>query len=846
MRKAEVVTIESLEDFKKFLISVNHENECFLSRGVSDEAYKFTSSVRYHRDEFPDSLSLEQIRDKMKTKTDGRLLNIRNNGLLYLENLSNLQHDTQGTFLSDYSFDPYTGLYFACKIQNGKYGKIAFIPSLDDRVFYTTPEDVKNGNFDYFVSNDSKINDDETIRLFKSRRVNNKLLYQSSIFAIDRGDLDIRVDKIVKYIVRIPDEKKKKIFDDLEKERKYFRMFNIEFDGNNIRNMYKEFSILVDVVSLSLLVNESGQSDEGRVYRESIDYLANKEHKKLHEIVDKQKNNHHNAMKLIRGLSYLLRKSGDEAAQLEIINFPEKFNCQTPPYLLIAYYMDEMQYSKAMNVSNNIKFSNMDIMTAYSCAVLHEEIGDYKNSIMYYENFIRICKDSRTAKHPYDDKLLSPAYFCLAEISHEMGRNEEALEYIKISIQYHDTVKNRNFQGEVNKRIERLDIAISNFNETKSMMLSAMAMSGGSYSAHSYHNIAACLMEEGKYLNVIAECYEFLWARPRVEDVYRMLFVSCDRLNAGAFHELSQHFEKKWNNYKGLITEEPCEEDFIDNSHSHSTIEGIKIGILKSLSDFVLETKNLYSESLNSDDNLFNEKSNDYKKIKNSFSYFGLGAMLLIDSFVDVAIDVDEELPSKQQEVIFASLDVEKLKMSVKNLEEACKIQPKNWVCVMNLEYAKSLLTHQSNGILNGNSIKLTISKYNSSINQKRREIFHKTWINRLGEHVVDTLRRNNGCLNYHNCKRIIELSIKGHDIGIIKQLHKHFAGSSIIEIIDEELLTECVLSRNFDAIIFLHDIGCQMTGSRYCDKSLSEIAQNIDSDDFIQELKKIRPDIKT
>ena len=844
MRKAEVVTIESLEDFKKFLISVNHENECFLSRGVSDEAYKFTSSVRYHRDEFPDSLSLEQIRDKMKTKTDGRLLNIRNNGLLYLENLSNLQHDTQGTFLSDYSFDPYTGLYFACKIQNGKYGKIAFIPSLDDRVFYTTPEDVKNGNFDYFVSNDSKINDDETIRLFKSRRINNKILYQSSIFAIDRGDLDIRVDKIVKYIVRIPDEKKQKISDDLKKERKYFRTFDIKFDGNNNRNMPKESSILVDVVSLSLLVNESIQGDEGRVYRESIDYLTKKEHKKLHEMVDKQKNNHHNAMKLIRGSSCLLRKSNDEVAQLEIINFPEKFNCQIPPYLLIAYYIDEMQYLKAMDVFNNIKFSNMDSMTAYSCGILCEKIGDYKNSIICYKNFIGICEGFRAAKHPYDDKLLSSAYYLLANILQEMNRNQEALEYIETSIQYHDTVEKRNFQGEVNKKIGFLDIAISNFNETKSMMLSTIAMSGGSYSAHPYRNIAACLMEEEKYLNVIAECYEFLWAQPCGEDVYCMLSISYAGLNAGAFHELSQYFGEKWDRYKGLIVEESCEEDFINNLHFHPTIEELEI--LKSLSDFVLETKNLYSESLNSDDNLFNEKSNDYKKIKNSFSYFGLGAMLLIDSFVDVAIDVDEELPSKQQEVIFASLDVEKLKMSVRNLEKACKIQPKNWVCVMNLEYAKSLLTHQSNGILNGNSIKLTISKYNSSINQKRREIFHKTWINHLGELVIDMYRSNNDSLNCNECKRIIELSIKGHDIGVIKQLHKHYLRSSIIEIIDEKLLTECVLSHNFDAIIFLHDIGCQMTGSRYCDKSLSEIAQNIDSDDFIQELKKIRPDIKT
>ena len=259
----------------------------------------------------------------------------------------------------------------------------------------------------------------------------------------------------------------------------------------------------------------------------------------------------------------------------------------------------------------------------------------------------------------------------------------------------------------------------------------------------------------------------------------------------------------------------------------------------------MLETKNLYPESVNND-NLFNEKSSDYEEIKNSFSYFGLGAILLINSFDLVGIETDEELSSKRQKVKLAMLNVETLKKSIKNLEEACKIQPENWVCVMNLEYAKLLLAHQSNGVLNKNSIKITISKYNSSINQKRREIFHKTWINHLGKFVIDAVKKNNDCLDYHDCKKIIELSIKSHDIDIIQKLHKYFTREQMVEIIDEELLMECVLSRNFDAIIFFHDIGCQMTGSRYSDKSLSEIAQNIDRDDFIQELKKIRPDIKT
>ena len=689
----DIVTIESLEDFKKFLISINHENEYFLSRGVSDEAYKFTSSVRY---EFPDNLSLEQIRDGMKTETDDMLLKIENNGLSYLENLSNLQHEKRGTYLSDYSFDPYVGLYFACKIQHDKHGKIVFIPSSDGKVFYTTPEDVKNGSFDHFVFNDSKINDNETIRLLKPRRVNNKLLYQSSIFAIDRGDLDVRVGKIAKYVVRIPDKKKRRIFDDLRKERKSFRIFDAEFDGNNIRNVYQksDSSNLKDIVTLSLLVNENIQD---------VDLICSE-------------------------LIGLFKKSNDEVTQSEIINFSEKFNCQIHP-LLIAYYMDEVQYAKAMNVFNNIKLSNMDLMTTYSCAILWEKISDYKNSIMYYENCIRICEDSRTAKNPYSDELLSACYFSLAGISHEMGRNQEAIKYVDTSIQYHDTVEGRIFRGEVNKRMGVFDIAISNFNEAKSMMLAAMAMRDENYSAHPYHNIAACLIEEGKYLNVIAECYEFLWARSDGEDVYYMLFISCDRLNGDVFHELSQHFKENWYECKGLIIKEPCEEDFNDNLGFHSTIEEREI--LISLSDFVLETKNLYPESVNND-NLFNEKSSDYEEIKNSFSYFGLGAILLIKSFDLVAIFADEELSSKQQKVEFAMLDVETLKRSIENLEEACKIQPENWVCVMNLEYAKLLLAHQSNGVLNENSIKITISKYNSSINQKRREIFHKTWINRL------------------------------------------------------------------------------------------------------------------
>ena len=706
--KIKEITIATLEEFDNFLKEINYRELFYLYRGMTDENYKPTSSMRYG---WGDHLSIDEIIEKMEDETNKIINQYTQSPLPYMEKISNHQHNIRGTFLSDYTWNPFVSLHFACLTKNGKKGKIIVIPSYGDCIVHTTPEEIENLEFDHFVSNDPKISNDKSIRVWMGRRTNNKLLYQSSIFAIDQGDIEIRINKITKYLIYIPDNAKESISQELLDREKYLNMCNAPFDGKNIKNMFEESncSDMLDLLAINSLVSNKFNSDEWNEFISLMHCLENKKFDHFDQLIE-------------RGVLSKHTKTLNE--MIDVKNFLQKADLDKslspigvlPDYLAISYLMDTSQHDLAVDYCENEKNKPIDAITFLTFARAFAEIHDYKNSIKNYKNFLCIFTKDQNIDGNKREFLLSQVNSKMAHIFHEMGWHNDAFNCLNnIDDEFH-TVKSLNFKGEIHRRLYQHDDAIAAFTFAKHKLRD------GHLSCHPFFNTAVCYVQKGNYDDAILECFRFISGRFEHHGTHRVLYECGKRIDLNGFGLLSEYCKEKMEYYNKDTAQNPSEKEYLNKSNTNCHVCSTKYEILASFSDFFAEHQLSIGKMTHLTHEVFDKTSCEYKKMMKSLSYFALGSLMLRDSITPTKRRENPFGPGTPTLTVESEIDVAKMQKAKPYLEKSMKIMPNN-VCKNNLIYAKEILERQNDGVLNEPGIVYTTSRYGCDVTEYREKL---------------------------------------------------------------------------------------------------------------------------